>query len=173
MAKRFKRTSASLLVSGYVVSSLTPPFLARATIDTRAVERSVCLTDLNRPQAARTMPIPVRLEKRFSLGGATFTPVPLSFKPVITPLKAWRDFHERMQSTATYKIFLTRIQQDNPPGTNTAFTPQFVWLVLARHVAFLPSPAPGTNFPRPPCAFGFSYWAVNATSGKPIYGVGG
>ena len=89
------------------------------------------------------------------LAGATFAPVPLSYKPVVTPLKAWRDFHDHLQSTATYRIFLTRMHQDNPPGTNPAFEPQIVWLVIARHGAFLPPPAPGTNYPRPHCAFGF------------------
>jgi hypothetical protein len=152
---------------------LAPSLTAAAVVDTRVVTPSVCSSDLNRPQASRAMPNPVRLDHRFSLGGATFTPVPSNFTSVGAPLKAWTDFRERLQSTATYKMFLARMHQDNPPGTNPAFKPQFVWLVLAQHVAFLPSPAPGTHFSRNACAFGFSYSAVNASSGKPIYGAGG
>ena len=65
------------------------------------------------------------------------------------------------------------MRQDNPPGTNPAFKAEDVWLILAQHLAYMPSPAPGTNYPRPPCAFGWSYDAVNATSGKAIYAAGG
>jgi len=168
-------TSSLVVLTNGSLASVANASQIRSTpkFETRSAGDSVCMTDLDRLSAAIRMPNPVRLERRFSLAGATFAPIPSSFKPVVTPLKTWQDFHERLQSTATYKIFLTRMHQDNPPGTNPAFEPQFVWLVIARHVAFLPSPAPGTNYPRPPCAFGFSYWAVNATSGKSIYGAGG
>jgi len=134
-----------------------------------------CVTDLNRPYVVVAMPNYLRLKTRFSLGGATFTSVPRTFIPVAPPTEAWRDYHARMQSTATYRIFLTRMTQDVTPGANPAFESQIVWLVLAQHVAFIPSPPPvsGTSYPRPSCAFGFSYWAVNATSGKSIYGAAG
>ncbi len=167
-------TSLAVLNNGSM-ASVANASQNRSTLNLqpRTTGDSVCQIDLDRSNAAIRTPNPVRLGRRFSLAGATFAPVPLSYKPVVTPLKAWRDFHDHLQSTATYRIFLTRMHQDNPPGTNPAFEPQIVWLVIARHGAFLPPPAPGTNYPRPHCAFGFSYWAVNATSGKSIYGAAG
>ena len=173
MARSIKWLVASLFLAGLASSYLTSTALAGATFDIRATGPSACLTDLNRSPASMAMPNPVWLKRPFELGGAIFTPVPSGFEPVVTPLRAWRDFHELKQSTATYKVVLSQMRQNNPAGTNPAFKPQVIWLVLAQHVAFLPSRAPGTNYPRPPCAFGYSYWAVNATSGKPIYGAGG
>jgi hypothetical protein len=173
MTRGIKLVVASLFLLGLSASFLMPPAIAGATPAIRVAGPSACLTDLNRSPASIAMPNPVRLHKRFELGGAVFTPVPSGFEPVVTPLRAWRDFHELKQATATYKIILSRIRQNNPPRTNAAFKPQIVWLVLAQQVAFLRSPAPGTNYPRPPCAFGYSFWAINATSGKPIYGGGG
>lgn len=173
MSRYVTRLIASLSISGIATSFVFPTVGSEASLASHAVRTSVCIADLNRGLATISKPDATRLTTSFVLGGAIFTSVASGFVPVVTSQKAWRDFREQKQSTATYKIVLARMRQDNPPGTNPAFKAQDVWLILAQHVAYMPSPAPGTNYSRSSCAFGWSYDAVNATSGKAIYGSGG
>jgi len=132
-----------------------------------------CVTDFNRPTVNIPMPKPTRLRITERLFGYSFTPVTSEFVARAPARDAWRQFKEDKQSTATYAIFFARIHPDNPASTNAAFKTQNVWVVFARHVAFIPDPGPEPNTTIPGCAFGSNVSVVNADTGSAIVDAGG
>jgi hypothetical protein len=139
----------------------------------RTSSTSVCVADMNRAPVHIPMPTPTRLKVTTHLFGFSFTPVEAQFAPRAPARDAWRKFSENKQSTAKYEVFLARFHADNPAGTNTRLKTQNVWVVFAKHVAFLPDPGPQPNSIQPGCEFGSSVIVVNADTGKAVVGAGG
>jgi hypothetical protein len=129
------------------------------------------VADMNADAASVPMPTPTRLTTptRFFRGDYRFTPVSATFEPRSSAREAWREDHDPKQASATYRIVLAVIHPDNPSGTHAPFDSQAVWVVLARHVAFVPEKFPGS--PTPTCIFGASVSVSSAQSGKSLVGV--
>lgn len=142
-----------------------------ATARTRSP--SICVVDMNRAPAHIPMPSPTRLKVTTHLFGFSFTPVNANFTPKTPAIDAWRKFSETKQLTANYVVFLARFHPDNPAGTSTRLKTQNVWVVLAKHVAFLPDPGPQPNSIQPGCEFGSSVIVGNADTGIYFVGAGG